>query len=673
MNKTTKSNRGGLVFIFLVLSLSLLPASALANTVPQAPIDPAGVRADASTPENNNLTAIFVAAKKNKLRKVVIDEPAATATAVYKNGKQSKIDYAFVKTSDLVLRLAETGTPVIFIDPQPDGNTPWILMVFIGTLVFLALTLGVFVPLIRHRKKSKRNKLAAEQAEKDEESKPVTLFSDVVGCDEVIEEASEFVEFLNDPSRFAALGATMPRGLLLHGPPGTGKTLIARALSGETGCGFFAVSGSDFVEKYVGVGAGRVRDLFKEAREDENGAVVFIDELDAVGKHRSSGDNSNDEREQTLNALLVEMDGFEGNERIVVVAATNRLDTIDSALLRPGRFSRHVHVDLPARRGRLEILQLYVKDKPLSDDFDLESLADITAGSSGADLSDMVNEAAIMAAREGETVISQRHLEEGHLRSIAGPEKRDSMLSEEEKEIVAHHEAGHVLCAELCPEHEKAQRATIKPRGRAAGLALYGRNDKALHSVAYIHQQLICALGGRAAESVIYGKVSSGAANDLQIVNATARRAVEELGLSDRAGQIISQNSNRAESTRSVIDEEVERLVSDAYKDALDMLEDHKPQLENLATCLLISEDLDRLEIIAAIAGHSTIKSTRAKMGPTRAPARPPARPPVPKTSTSSSQSPPSLKESGQRIGASIKNRALRRGKKEEKEKGLAS
>lgn len=446
-------------------------------------------------------------------------------------------------------------------------------------------------------------------------------FSDVAGCPEVVEEVSEFVDFLKDPVRFRKLGARMPGGLLLYGPPGTGKTLVAKAMAGEAGVPFFAVSGSEFVEKYVGVGASRVRELFEKARKSDDGAVVFIDEIDAIGRARD-GQDMNSERDQTLNELLAQLDGFSTTDRVVVVAATNRREILDAALLRPGRLARQVKVGTPDRQGRLEILEIHAKGKPLSPEVDLAALAETTAGCSGADLADMLNEAAIMAAREDKESIGQDHLIEGQLRAVAGPAKRSSM-SEEEREMVAYHEAGHVLCAELCEEHEKAQRATIRPRGDAGGLALYGQQDRALHSTQYLHERLICALGGRAAEWVQYGKVSSGAANDLQQANGVARTAVQELGFSPRTGQMIISADGRevrvSDQTRQVVDREVERMVAEAYAQAVSLLSEHKGALDSLARNLLSQEDLDRLEIVAAI-GLDNAPPRQSRPAPQMAP-----------------------------------------------------
>ena len=392
----------------------------------------------------------------------------------------------------------------------------------------------------------------ARSARTPRSSRPPVRFDDVAGCDEAVEELREVVVFLTEPERFLKVGARMPRGVILHGPPGTGKTLLAKAVAGESGVPFFALSGSDFVDTFVGVGASRVRDLFALARKSEKGAIIFFDEIDAIGRARGGGASGADsEREGTLNQLLVELDGFGDRDRVVVVAATNRLDMLDAALLRPGRFDRRVQVGLPAEAGRLSILRLHSKGMPIAEPSSLEALARVTAGFAGADLSNMVNEAAIMAARDGREVILPHDLDEGMLRAVAGPQKADRRLAEGELEIIAWHEAGHALAAELCPTHQKAQRVTILARGDAGGLALYGNLDRALISQQHLHERMVVAMAGRAAEQIRFGMISSGAANDLEQVNRMAREAVERLGFSPRVGQIISTSGRTRSRSRA--------------------------------------------------------------------------------------------------------------------------
>jgi cell division protease FtsH len=431
------------------------------------------------------------------------------------------------------------------------------------------------------------------------------LFKDVAGCDEAVDEVREMVDFLRRPERFARVGAHIPSSVLLYGPPGTGKTLIAKALAGEAGVPFFAVSGSEFIEMYVGVGAKRIRDLFARARRCEEGAVVFFDEIDAIGRHRSSGaaPGGHEEREQTLNQLLVELDGFDTSTKVVVVAATNRIDILDPALLRPGRFGRQVPVDLPAKQGREAILKVHARGIPLGDDVDFELLAESTAGLSGADLSEVVNEGAILAARADQSVVTHRNLHDAVLRVLLGPEKRNAMLAEGELEIIAYHEAGHALAAELCPNHDKPLHATVRPRGKAGGFVFMGRTDRALQDADLIHERMVVGLAGRAAEQIVFGKVSSGAANDLEQVNGIARQAVEKLGLSPEVGQIISFNdrSQLSQEALGLVDRVVEKFLHAAYEDALKLLSENLESLERLAGLLISQQDLERIDILSAI------------------------------------------------------------------------
>lgn len=454
---------------------------------------------------------------------------------------------------------------------------------------------------------------------------PRQRFGDIAGADEAVEELREIVVFLKEPERFARVGARMPRGVVLHGPPGTGKTLLAKAVAGESGVPFYALSGSDFVDTFVGVGAARVRDLFAQARENEAGAIIFFDEIDAIGRARGGGAGGADsEREGTLNQLLVELDGFAERDRVVVIAATNRLDTLDQALLRPGRFDRRVQVGLPAETGRLEILKLHSRSMPIAEPEALANLARVTAGFAGADLANVVNEAAIMAARAGRDRILAADLDEGMLRAIAGPQRADRRIADGELEVIAWHEAGHALTAELCPTHATTQRVTILSRGDTGGLALYGNQDRALTSQQQLHERMVVAMAGRAAEQIRFGVISSGAANDLEMVNGMARQAVEQLGFSPRVGQIISVAGMRqvplSGSTREAIDQEIGRLVDEAYADAVALLRDHRDELEGLALALLEREQLDREEIdeiLSSVAGGGRRRPADAGRLPT--------------------------------------------------------
>jgi cell division protease FtsH len=462
------------------------------------------------------------------------------------------------------------------------------------------------------------------------EGSPVR-FADVAGCDEAVTELQEVVELLREPERFTSLGAKMPRGVILHGPPGTGKTLLAKATAGEAGAPFYSVSGSEFVDTYVGVGASRVRDLFDKARE--SGGVVFIDEIDAVGRARGGAGvpGANEEREGTLNQILVEMDGMNSSAKVVVIGATNRLDLLDKALLRPGRFDRRVRVGLPGRQGRLEILRLHARGKPLANVDDLERLAAKTGGAAGADLASILNEAALMAGRARRAQILLADLDEGQLRHWAGPERAERLLSTEERRWVAVHEAGHCLTAELCPSHAKAQTVTILARGEALGLAFYGDTDRQVHTPQDLRERMIVAMGGRAAEQVCFGRIGAGAANDLEQANMMARQAVEILGFSPRVGQIISHASGvpmpLAESTRRLIDEEVAQMVDEAYREAISLLLAQRRELDALADTLLEEEQIDRARIEQLLSGLARVGRRRR---PEEVRALPTDRAPVP-------------------------------------------
>ncbi len=604
-----------LIVILLAVASAQLPSPVTAEAAGAWP----PLQATAARPGGSFAYSDLLAAmQRHQVRRAVLDPGHGTATVWLSDGREEKL--GIDPRSDLAERLAAAGARV---EVRQATQRRWPALL----LFCLALAGVVGAAFLRLRRRpgdaapGVPHAAAATPAQR-----PDVRFADVAGCDEAVEEMREFVTFLRDPRRFTRVGARMPSGLLLHGPPGTGKTLLAKALAGEAGVPFLAAAGSDFMDRYVGVGAARVRQLFARARSSEQGAVVFIDELDAIGKLRSDpADGGNGERDHTLNQLLVELDGFESRRRIVCVAATNRMELLDPALLRPGRLSRHVLVDLPSAAGRRAILDVHARGKPFATDVDLDRLADGTAGRSGADLADLLNEGAIMAARSGRGMISHADLEEGHLRVLAGPAKRTSPLSADEREVVAHHEAGHALVAEVCPSQDKTLRLTIRPRGRAAGLAVTASRDRTLHSTQHVHEQLMVLLGGRAAERAVYGHVSSGAANDLQQANALARRAVTEFGFSPRAGQLVAGLGGRplrlADTTHRVIDEEVERMIAEAYGHALSLIEDHRAELDRLAAALLASEELDRLEIAAVLGRPRPVRRVRPAPGPRTHPA----------------------------------------------------
>ncbi len=442
-------------------------------------------------------------------------------------------------------------------------------------------------------------------------------FSDVAGIDQAKLELTEVVDFLKNADRFTALGAKIPKGVLLVGPPGTGKTLLAKAVAGEAGVPFFSISGSEFVEMFVGVGASRVRDLFEQAKSQAP-CIVFIDEIDAVGRQRGAGmGGGNDEREQTLNQLLTEMDGFEGNTGIIIIAATNRPDVLDSALLRPGRFDRQVVVDRPDFAGRLEVMHVHARGKTLSKDVDLEKIARRTPGFTGADLANLLNEAAILAARRNLTEISMDEVNDAIDRILAGPEKKDRVMSEKRKTLVAYHEAGHALVGALMPDYDPVQKISIIPRGRAGGLTWFTpseeRMESGLYSRSYLQNQMAVALGGRIAEEIIFGdeEVTTGASSDLQQVAKTARQMVMRYGMSEKLGPVAlgRQQSNMfmgrdiaterdfSEETASMIDAEVSELVAVAYQRAKDVLVGNRGVLDKLAVMLVEKETVDSEEL----------------------------------------------------------------------------
>jgi cell division protease FtsH len=553
-------------------------------------------------------TDLLEALDQRQIAEADINAEAGTVDVELTDGSKHTTGFPPSSGAALSARLAQAGSIVVF-DSHDDGAHagPVFARVAIGVglILLLVLVLTRFArpqPGKGGSRADSHGRLRGRQ-----QGDTGTRFTDVAGAGDAVAELKEAVDFLRDPARYRSLGAELPHGVILHGPPGTGKTLLARAVAGEAGLPFFAVSGSDFVELYVGTGAARVRDLFAQARAAETGAVIYIDEIDAVGRRRSGGGNGDREGDQTLNQLLVELDGFNRAGRIAVIASTNRLDTLDPALLRPGRFTRHIHVGLPDEQGRYAILQVHARSKPLADDVDLGNLAVCTAGSSGADLANMLNEAAIVAARTGARVISQEHLREGFLRAVAGPRKPDATRSAEDRRAVAYHEAGHALCAELCPTVDPTLHVTINPRGQAAGFAVVGRSDRTVQTEQEIHEQLVFMLGGRAAEQLVFGAVSSGAAGDLRQANALARRAVEEYGLSARVGQLIRSHEGLSDRSAHLVEREIARIVDDGYRAALALVTQHHEELDRLAGVLIEHGDVDRGQIEEALAGVATV------------------------------------------------------------------
>ena len=453
-----------------------------------------------------------------------------------------------------------------------------------------------------------------------QEGQRKATFADVAGADEEKAELQEVVEFLKAPNKFNALGARSPHGVLLVGPPGTGKTLLARACAGEAGVPFYAISGSDFVEMYVGVGASRVRDLFEKAKKTMP-AIIFIDEIDAVGRQRGAGlGGGHDEREQTLNQLLVEMDGFDANDGVIVMAATNRADILDKALLRPGRFDRQVYVGLPDVKGREEILRVHTRNKPLGPDVSLQTIAKSTAGFSGADLENLVNEAALLAARKGKKAITEPEIEEASIKVVAGPEKKSRVVTEAEKRLTAYHEAGHAITGFFCKTHDPVHQISIIPRGAAGGFTMYlPEKDPSYVTKTAMNENIVCLLGGRVAEQLVLDDISTGASNDLERATDTARSMVTRYGFSERMGPVVygtdpgetflgrdfGQGKGYSENTAAEIDNEIRDIMDEAYETARRILTEHMDQLHRVAGVLMEKEKISGEEFVKLMQGEA--------------------------------------------------------------------
>ncbi|EDX74695.1 ATP-dependent metallopeptidase HflB subfamily [Coleofasciculus chthonoplastes PCC 7420] len=553
-----------------------------------------------------------VKSKKVEIVQLSSDRTQAMVTA--QDGTQYQVN---LPNDPELISILTNNNVDIKVRPQSDDGF-W-FRTLSGLFFPILLLVGLFFLLRRAQNGpgSQAMNFGKSKARVQMEPQTQVTFGDVAGIEQAKLELNEVVDFLKNADRFTAIGAKIPKGVLLVGPPGTGKTLLARAVAGEAGVPFFSISGSEFVEMFVGVGASRVRDLFEQAKNSAP-CIVFIDEIDAVGRQRGAGlGGGNDEREQTLNQLLTEMDGFEGNTGIIIIAATNRPDVLDAALLRPGRFDRQVVVDRPDYAGRLEILNVHARGKTLSKDVDLEKIARRTPGFTGADLSNLLNEAAILAARRNLTEISMDEVNDAIDRVLAGPEKKDRVMSEKRKRLVAYHEAGHALVGALMPDYDPVQKVSIIPRGRAGGLTWFtpseDRMDSGLYSRSYLQNQMAVALGGRIAEEIIFGEeeVTTGASNDLQQVARVARQMITRFGMSDRLGPVAlgRQNGNMflgrdiasdrdfSNTTAATIDEEVRKLVDEAYNRAKDVLVGNKHILDKLSAMLIEKETVDAEEL----------------------------------------------------------------------------
>ena len=484
-------------------------------------------------------------------------------------------------------------------------NSFWLNL--IPTLLMLGVMIFFFVFMMKSAGGGKMSSFGKTNAKQAPSSKKAT-FADVAGADEEKEELKEIVDFLKDSKKYNEIGARIPKGVLLLGPPGTGKTLLARAVAGEANVPFFSISGSDFVEMFVGVGASRVRDLFDQAKKNAP-SIIFIDEIDAVGRQRGAGlGGGHDEREQTLNQLLVEMDGFEDNESVIVMAATNRRDILDPALLRPGRFDRQILVSYPDVKGREEILKVHTRNKPLAPDVDLETIAKSTVGFTGADLENLVNEASLLAARKNRKAITREDLEEASIKVIAGPEKKSKVVTDAEKRLTAYHEGGHAVCTYYCKTQDKVHQVSIIPRGQAGGYTMsLPEKDKSFVSKNEMAENIVVLLGGRVAEKLILDDISTGASNDLERATATARNMVTRYGFSDNLGPVIygrgehevflgrdyGNTPSYSENVAAEIDNEIRSIVEDAYEKAENLLKAHMDKLHLIAKYLMIHEKID--------------------------------------------------------------------------------
>ena len=525
--------------------------------------------------------------------------------------------------NDLVQEQKAKGVITSYNYPPPESTNwlevllPWILtaLLLVGLWYLMSMRAqGGMGPDRMSKFGSARTRTLSDKDKK-------VTFEDVAGADEEKEELQEIVEFLKDPKQFISLGARIPKGVLLVGPPGTGKTLLAKAVAGEAGVGFLSISGSDFVELYVGVGASRVRDLFEQAKKTSP-AIIFIDEIDAVGRQRGTGlGGGHDEREQTLNQLLVEMDGFAANEGVVVLAATNRADVLDPALLRPGRFDRQIYVGLPDIKGREEILKVHARGKPLAEDVDLRKLAQGTAGFTGADLENLINEGALLAGRKQQRFITMQDLKDAEIKVIAGPEKRSRVIPEHERKLTAFHEAGHAVVMHMLPGQDPVSQITIVPRGQAGGMTIsLPEEDRSYLSKRYMEDRIVGLLGGRVAEQLCLGDISTGASNDIQRATSIARKMVASYGMSEKLGTVafdsghdevfigrtMGQGRGYSEAVAAQIDEEVRNIVNAAYRRCEEILTAQRQQLDTVAAHLLENETMEREAFLAVFEAEET-------------------------------------------------------------------
>jgi cell division protease FtsH len=574
-------------------------------------------------PRNENeqkltYSELIAQAKGGNVSEVEFNPNRQEINATLDSGQKVKVNYPTPQSQFQFQQVLEAEN--VTFDSKGTGSSGWWQLVS-GMLPFLLL-IGFWIFIMNQMQGggSKVMSFGKSKAKRMSPDSPKVTYKDVAGADEAVEELHEIKEFLENPKKFQALGARIPKGVLLYGPPGTGKTLLARATAGEAGVPFFSISGSDFVEMFVGVGASRVRDLFEQAKQ-ASPCIIFIDEIDAVGRHRGAGlGGGHDEREQTLNQLLVEMDGFELKDNIILIAATNRPDILDPALLRPGRFDRQIVVDRPDRKGRRDILEVHAKGKPIDKVIDLDVLAASTPGFTGADLANVINEAALLAARRGEKTVGQFELEEGIMRVIAGPEKKSRLFSEKERKITAYHEMGHALVGYYLDETDEVHKISIVSRGQALGYTIsLPREDRYLTTKGTLLAQMAMTLGGRAAEELVFHEVTTGAANDLEKVTHTAKQMVMRFGMSEKLGpRVLGRDTDMpflgremgaspdySDEVARQIDDEIRRVIEESHDVAISVLREHMDELHLLSGILIERETIDKDQFERLLAGET--------------------------------------------------------------------